>query len=163
MIKYNTYYVLIFVSLPDKKLEMNKAESTNTEEKKIVKYSFTLSSADKSFFDRLIYTRIVKGTLNYNLKKAFFEGLEIIQDNNPDIPKRLDLIKRSNKLGRNGSGEKRYNTSVISTLEINDWIQDYISYKISFNPYYTTGLFINEIINVLNEKYKGKLLKIPKT
>jgi hypothetical protein len=48
---------------------------------------------------------------------------------------------------------------VVSTFTVNEWIQHYIGYHISKNPLYTTALLINELMDSLGVKYKGKLLK----
>ena len=130
--------------------------------KQNVKFNFSLSPVEKSFFDRLIYTHVVRGNLHYSLKSAFLEGVSFLQEKNPEVPKRLSSERRVNKRGRSSSHSKGYLTSIITSFIINDWIQDYIYYKLSFDAYYTTSSFINEIIEVLNDNYKGKLLKIPK-
>jgi len=130
--------------------------------KKYVKFNFSLSQENKTFFDRLIYTHVVKGNLHYNLKSAFLEGVTLLQEKNTEIPKRLTSEKRVNKRGRTSSHSKGYLTSIITSFTINDWIQDYIYFKVSFDVYYTTSSFVNEIIESLSDNYKGKLLKIPK-
>lgn len=130
--------------------------------KQNIKFNFSLSPEEKYFFDRLIYTHVVKGNLHYSLKSAFLEGVTLLQDKNPEIPKRLSSVRRVNKRGRSSSNSKGYLTSIITSFAINDWILDYIYHKLSIDTYYTTSLFVNEIIELLNDNYKGKLLKIPK-
>lgn len=163
------------------------SQSKEDSKPKSVKFNFTLSSEGREFFDNLIYTNVVKGNLHYNLKSAFLEGLFILQDKNPEIPSRNTTKRRYNKRGKSKSEVKGYVTSILSTLEINEWIEDYICYKINFsevnrnergdsdhiitnlnesipgvNIYYTKSLFVKELITLLEKKYKGKLLKIPR-
>jgi hypothetical protein len=42
-----------------------------------------------------------------------------------------------------------------------DWIENYISHKIESDILYTRTIFINDLINLLKKKYKGKLLEVP--
>lgn len=125
--------------------------------------SFNLSTKNHDFINQLVYTKIVKGELKYSFSDAIKEGLYLMQIENPKIPKRLNLERRYYKGGKREKEKNMYKTSILSSQELNDWIEDFISFKIDNNSvFYRRSNVIEESLNLLWKKYKNHLLEIPK-
>lgn len=130
--------------------------------KNIYKFNFNLSLEGLEFIHQLVYTKMVKGEINYTLTAAFIEGLKLLQENYPELPKRISLERRYYKGGSQKNKGKIYKTSVVSTFEINDWIEDYIVYKMTEDLFFSKTSFVNDLLQELKNKYAEKLLIIPK-
>lgn len=125
-------------------------------------FSFNLSQEGQEFLRELVYTKIVKGEMNCNLTTVFKEGLFLLQELNPDLPEDISLERRYYKGGTQKNKGTIYRTSIVSTIENNTWIKRYMAYKITSDFFFSKSDFINDLINALKDKYKGKLLKLPK-
>lgn len=132
------------------------------QKKMLYKFNFNLSLDGLEFIHQLIYTKIVKGEINYNLTAAFMEGLKLLQENYPELPKRISLERRYYKGGSQKNKGKIYKTSIISSFEINNWIEDYIVYKLKEDMFFSKTSFVMDILSELEKKYSGSLLNIPK-
>jgi Arc/MetJ-type ribon-helix-helix transcriptional regulator len=125
--------------------------------------SFNLSTENHAFINQLVYTKIVKGELKYSFSEAIKEGLLLLQFENSEIPKRLSLERRYYKGGKQEKKKNMYKTSILSSEDINDWIEDYINFKIENNlPFFRRSNVIEEAVELLFKKYKNKLLQVPK-
>ena len=62
--------------------------------------SFNLSTENHTFINQLVYTKIVKGELKYSFSEAIKEGLLLLQFENSETPKRLNLERRYYKGGK---------------------------------------------------------------
>ena len=125
--------------------------------------SFNLSTENHAFINQLVYTKIVKGELKYSFSEAIKEGLLLLQFENSEIPKRLSLERRYYKGGKHEKEKKMYKTSILSSHELNEWIEDYTNFKIDNNlPFYRRSNVIEEAVELLFKKYKKKLLQVPK-
>ena len=125
--------------------------------------SFNLSTENHAFINQLVYTKIVKGELKYSFSEAIKEGLKLLQLENTKIPKRTRLERRYYKEGKQEKKDNMYKTSILSTHELNEWIEDYINFKIDNNlPFYRRAYVIEEAVELLFKKYKKKLLDVPK-
>ena len=82
-------------------------------------FTFNLPQEGLSFINELVYTKIVEGNLNYSLTSAFMEGLILLQETYPNVPKRLSLKRRYYKGGAQKNKGKIHKTSIVSSLEIN--------------------------------------------
>lgn len=86
-----------------------------------------------------------------------------MQIENTDIPKRNTQERRYYKGGKQEKEKNMYKTSILSLNELNDWIEDYIYFKIDNNlPFYRRSNVIEEAVGLLITKYKKKLLEVPK-
>ena len=130
--------------------------------KKTYKFNFNLSLDGLEFIHQLIYTKIVKGEINYTLTAALMEGLKLLQENYPELPKRISLERRYYKGGSQKNKGKIYKTSIVSTFEVNDWIEDYIVYRLREDIFFSKTSFVIELLEELKKKYSGSLLDIPK-
>lgn len=135
---------------------------THIDKKVIYKFNFNLSLDGLEFIHQLIYTKIVEGKINYTLTGAFIEGLKLLQENYTELPKRISLERRYYKGGSQKNTGKIYKTSVVSTFEINDWIEDYIVYKMREDLFFSKTSFVMDLLQELKNKYADKLLIIPK-
>jgi Arc/MetJ-type ribon-helix-helix transcriptional regulator len=125
--------------------------------------SFNLSTENNTFINQLVYTKIVNGELKYSFSEVIKEGLLLLQLENTKIPKRTRLERRYYKEGKQEKKENMYKTSILSTHELNNWIEDYINFKIDNNlPFYRKAYVIEEAVELLFKKYKKKLLQVPK-
>lgn len=125
-------------------------------------FSFNLSQEGQEFLRELVYTKIVKGEMNYNLTTAFKEGLILLQEHNPDLPEDISLERRYYKGGAQKNKGNIYRTSIVSTIENNTWIKRYMAYKITTDFFFSKSDFVNDLINILKDKYNKNLLKLPK-
>ena len=111
----------------------------------------------------MVYTKIVKGELKYSFSEAIIEGLLLLQFENSEIPKRLSLERRYYKGGEQDKEKNMYKTSILPSHELNEWIEDFINFKIDNNlPFYRRSNVIEEAVELLLKKYKKKLLQVPK-
>ena len=135
----------------------------NNIEKKIkpILFTFNLPQEGLNFINELVYTKIVEGNLNYSLTSAFMEGLILLQETYPNVPKRLSLKRRYYKGGAQKNKGKIHKTSIVSSLEINSWIEDYIVHKLKEDLFFSKTSFVNDLLRELEKKYSNKLLKIP--
>lgn len=135
----------------------------NTKIKKRLNFCFNLSFENLDFINQLVYTKIVAGELKYSFSEAIKEGIFLLQMENKEIPQRLNLEKRYYREGKKEKNIDVYKTSILSSEELNNWIENYIIFKIENNsPFYKRSNLIEDIIGLLRKKYKKKLLDIPK-
>lgn len=130
--------------------------------KVLYKFNFNLSLDGLEFIHQLVYTKIVKGEINYNLTSAFMEGFKLLQENYPELPKRISFERRYYKGGSQKNKGKIYKTSIISSFEINNWIEDYIVYKLNEDIFFSKTSFVMDILSELSKKYSESLLELPK-
>lgn len=135
---------------------------STTEFDKRKKFTFLYTDENREFFEKLVYNEIVRGNTKYSLTKAFFEGIEILQKKNKNIPERIDKSIRKNRFGQPSTPTKSKRTSILSTELTNEWIENYICFKIGSNPHYSKALFMNDLVTELSKKYKNQLVNIPK-
>jgi len=128
---------------------------------KPVKLSFIISDESKKFITQLVYTKIVQGHLKFCLTDTILESVAILQKKNPNIPERKDITRRFNKRGASKTPVKGSKTSILIPILVFEWIENYICYRIESDILYTRTLFINDLVNLLKRKYKGKLLIVP--
>lgn len=126
-------------------------------------FTFNLPEEGLSFINELVYTKIVEGYVNYSLTSAFMEGLDLLKEEYPNVPKRLSLERRYYKGGTQKNKGKIHKTSIVSSLEINSWIEDYIVHKLKEDIFFSKTSFFNDLLHELKKKYSNKLLKIPNT
>lgn len=124
-------------------------------------FTFNLPEEGLSFINELVYTKIVEGNVNYSLTTAFMEGLNLLKEEYPNVPKRLSLERRYYKGGSQKNKGKIHKTSIVSSLEINSWIEDYIVHKLKEDIFFSKTSFFNDLLHELKKKYSNKLLKIP--
>ncbi len=126
-------------------------------------FTFNLPEEGLSFINELVYTKIVEGYVNYSLTSAFMEGLDLLKEEYPNVPKRLSLERRYYRGGTQKNKGKIHRTSIVSSLEINSWIEDYIVHKLKEDIFFSKTSFFNDLLHELKKKYSNKLLKIPNT
>lgn len=141
-----------------KKEEMEEKGITK---KKRIFFVVTFPVEGLCFLQDVVYTNVVQGKIHYNLTTAFTEGLRLLQEKNPDIPKRESLERRYNRRGRHKKKVEVFRTSFDSTFENKDWIENYIVYKLKEDLFFSKSSFMNDIIEELKENYKERLLTIP--
>lgn len=124
-------------------------------------FTFNLPEGVLNFINELVYTKIVEGNVNYSLTSAFMEGLILLQKKYPNVPKRLSFKRRYYKGGTQKNKGKIHKTSIVSSLEVNSWIEDYIVYKLNEDQFFSKTSFVNDLLRELEKKYSNKLLKIP--
>lgn len=140
---------------------MDKKDEQESIKKKRIIFSLHLPIVGLHFLQDVVYTNVVEGKINYSLTAAFLEGLRLLQEKNPDIPERESMERRYNRGGKHRKKGEVYQTSFASTLEDKNWIENYIVYKLKEDLFFSKISFINDVIEQLKEKYKGRLLKIP--
>lgn len=140
-------------------MESNITTNPITDNQK--KFTFLYSAENKEFFEKLVYNEIVRGNTKYSLTKAFFEGLKLLQEKYKNIPERIDKNIRKNKFGQPATSIKAKKTSILSTELTNEWIENFICFKIGSNPHYSKALFMDDIVLLLSKKYNN-LIDIPK-
>jgi|LakMenEpi03Aug12_release.lakeMendotaPanAssembly.Ray.scaffolds.fasta_scaffold926092_1 hypothetical protein len=123
-------------------------------------FGFIISDSGKKFIQQLVYNKIVEGQLEYSLTDAILDGVYILQKKNPNVPERKN-VRRYNQRGPHKSPITGSKTSILMPFLTKDWIENYISHKIESDILYTRTIFINDLINLLKKKYKGKLLEVP--
>ena len=126
-------------------------------------FTFNLPEEGLSFINELVYTKIVEGYVNYSLTSAFMEGLDLLKEEYPNVPKRLSLERRYYRGGTQKNKGKIHRTSIVSSLEINSWIEDYIVHKLKEDIFFSKTSFFNDLLHELKKKYSNKLIKIPNT
>lgn len=136
-------------------------DSTEENIEKPVKLSFIISDESKKFITQLVYTKIVQGHLKFCLTDSILESVAILQKKNPNIPERKNITRRFNKRGASKTPVKGSKTSILISILVFEWIENYICYRIESDILYTRTLFINDLVNLLKSKYKGKLLVVP--
>jgi hypothetical protein len=127
-----------------------------------VRFSFKMSMEDFNFLQKLSYNKIVSGNLKYKITSALIEGIEILIKQNPNIPKSsYDELRRYIGGKQKKTKEEYYRTSIDVPKDIHEFIKDYIYYKLEKDSFYTNFYFVAEVIELLKNKYKNKLVEIP--
>ena len=107
-------------------------------------FTFNLPEEGLSFINELVYTKIVEGYVNYSLTSAFMEGLILLQETYPNVPKRLSLKRRYYKGGAQKNKGKIHKTSIFSSLEINSSrLNSLTSYSTILNVCFLSFMYIN--------------------
>ncbi len=76
-------------------------------------FTFNLPEEGLSFINELVYTKIVEGYVNYSLTSAFMEGLDLLKEEYPNVPKRLSLERRYYKGGTQKKKGKIHKKSLV--------------------------------------------------
>lgn len=126
-----------------------------------VRFSFKILMEDFNFLKKLSYNKIVAGELDYKITSGLVEGIEILRKNTPNIPKSNNAELRRYYGGRQKSHIQLHKTSVNVSNDIHEFILDYIYYKLEEDPFYTNFYFITDVMEILKNKYKNKLVDIP--
>jgi hypothetical protein len=98
-----------------------------------------------------------EGQLNYNLKAAFLDGLELLKKENPLVKDESSLERRFYKGGGQKNKVASFSTSVIIPKRQINWIDNYILQERQKDEFFSKPDFINNLIEQLKKKY-GKSL-----
>lgn len=121
-----------------------------------------LTNDEINYIENVIYTLHVEGMNKVNFSSVIRESLELLQERNPTIPQYTSLPQRHYKGGLKIK-EERLQKMIYSTQELNQWVENYVHYKINNqDSFFTKSDAIRDGLKELNEKYKDKLLIKPK-
>jgi hypothetical protein len=122
------------------------------EDKEIKQYSLYLPTDNYLFFNDYISSKVKKGNLSFNLKKAFLEGLEALMKKNPDLVIQNEIPRRYYRGGKQKNALEVYRSSILITVQQIKWINSYIAESQMKEVSYSQADFIQELVNLLKEK-----------
>ncbi len=97
------------------------------------------------------------GNLNYSLKAAILEGLELLKKENPLVKDEASLERRFYRGGGQKSKTESFSTSVIIPKRLVNWIDNYILQERKKDEFFSKPDFVNNLVEQLKKQY-GKSL-----
>jgi hypothetical protein len=135
-----------------KTFKINLAAVNDPEEVKNKNYGLYLPHTDYVFFNEYITKKLKSGELSYNFKKAFLDGLDLLQKENPDIEIIKDIPRRYYRGGKQKNAEEWYRSSIILNTDQINWINSFIAEKSKKELSYSQPDFIQELVLLLKKE-----------
>ena len=120
-------------------------------------FSLVIPIEGYQFIRGLASLKAKRGELNYNLKAAFLEGLELLKKENPLVNDEASLDRRFYRGGSQKSKTESFATSVIISKRKINWIDNYILQERQIDEFFSKPDFINNLIEKLKKKYGNSL------
>ena len=94
-----------------------------------------------------------QGDLNYNLKAAFVEGLELLKKENPSVTDEASLERRFYRGGGQKQKIESFATSVVIPKREINWIDNYILQERQKDEFFSKPDFIVNLVDQLKKHY----------
>jgi hypothetical protein len=105
------------------------------------------------YIKSLLSDQTKKGNLNYGIKAAFLEGLELLKRRNPFVKDDVILERRFYTGGKQKSKTEGFSTSVIIPKKAVNWINNYILQERQNNEFFSKTDFIENLVDQLKSEY----------
>jgi hypothetical protein len=105
------------------------------------------------YIKSLLSLQTKKGNLNYGIKAAFLEGLELLKKKNPSVKDDVFLERRFYTGGKQKSKTEGFSTSVVIPKKAVNWINNYILQERQNNEFFSKTDFLENLVDQLKTKY----------